>query len=202
MKFSFTFLVAILISFVSSAQTLQSGAYEPGLYLAYDQQTQKLTGYFEDHTGWDEELKYPKFSCLFYIEGKLNSNNIQILTYYPDVEGNYNDTIMGTFEIIDEKTIKIKLPMEHGGCWNVRHFADEPVQFNLSEKYNWSQIRYVTKEKTFFYQEKNEAKRQKAYLIKSDFVCVDKIDGEWAHCTFLGEHTTMGWIKNVDLNKW
>ena len=202
MKFSFTFLVAILISFVSSAQTLQSGAYEPGLYLAYDQQTQKLTGYFEDHTGWDEELKYPKFSCLFYIEGKLNSNNIQILTYYPDVEENYNDTIMGTFEIIDKKTIKIKLPMEHGGCWNVQHFAENPVQFNLYEKYNWSQIRYVTKEKTFFYQEKNEAKRQKAYLIKSDFVCVDKIDGEWAHCTFLGEHTTMGWIKNADLNKW
>src|SRR5262245_11277158 len=46
-----------------------SGKYEQ-LILGINKENQILTGYYEDFTGFDDELKVPKFSCIFYIYGK------------------------------------------------------------------------------------------------------------------------------------
>lgn len=180
-------------------QTIQSGEYGFGLKLAFDSKTNKLTGYFENYKGWDEETNNHKFSCIFYLEGLVAKNKFGVLTYYP--ENKSKDTISGQLEIINNETIKIKLPYEHGGCWNVQHFADEPVSFDIEKKTEWIQIKYVVKNKAYFYSGKSENKKQKTYLVKNDFVCIDKTEGDWTHCTFYGKRITKGWIKTADLNK-
>jgi hypothetical protein len=179
-------------------QSIQSGEYEMGLRLAFDSKTKMLTGYFENYTGWDEKTKNPRFSCIFYIEGIVTKNNFKVLTYYPkDI---LNDTISGLIEINNDSTLNIILPSEHGCCCNVKHFADDPVKFNLEKRTNWTYIKYVVKNKTPIYSNKSETKKQKAYLVQGDFVCIDRIESEWAYCTFYGNKTTKCWIKTVDLN--
>lgn len=199
MKNILTTIVLVFVTNILFGQTIQSGEYEFGLKLAFDSKTKKLTGYFENYTGWDEETNNPKFSCIFYIEGLVSENKFGVLTYYP--EDKSEDLISGQIEIINDTTIKIKLPNEHGGCWNVQHFADEPVSFDIEKKAEWTQIKYVVTNKTFFYSDKSEDKKQKAYLVKNDFVCIDKTEGDWTYCTFYGKRITKGWIKTVDLNK-
>ena len=54
---------------------------------------------------------------------------------------------------------------------------------------------------TYYHADKSIDKKQKSYLIKNDFVCIDKIEDEWAHCTYYGKKITKGWIKTADLNK-
>ena len=198
MKTTLTTIVLVFVTNILFGQTIQSGEYEYGLKLAYDSKTKKLTGYFENYTGWDEEANNPKFSCIFYIEGLVTKNKFGVLTYYP--EDKSEDSISGQIEIINDTTIKIGLPNEHGGCWNVQHFADEPVSFAIEKKVEWKHIKYVVKDKTYFYSEKSEGKKQKAYLVKNDFVCIDKTEGDWTYCTFYGKRITKGWIKTVDLN--
>jgi hypothetical protein len=197
MRTLFICLAVILINSTSFGQKILSGEYDGGLKLAFDKKTGQLTGYFENYTGWDERTNNPSFSCIFYLRGVVKGNIFKITTYYPaDKSG---DSIEGTFESITDTTIAIKLPEEHGGCWNVQHFADEPVKFELAKTIGWIQISYVTAEKTFFYSEKSPDKKQKAYLVKNDFVCIDKLDGAWAYCTFYGKKTTKGWMRVADL---
>lgn len=199
MKNTLTTIILVLVSNILFGQIIQSGEYEFGLKLAYESKTKKLTGYFENYTGWDEETKKPRFSCIFYIEGLLTKNKFGVLTYYP--EDKSEDTISGQIEIVNNKTIKIKLPSEHGGCWNVQHFADEPVSFDIEKKTEWTQIKYVVTNKTYFYSEKSENKKRKSYLVKNDFVCIDKTEGNWTYCTYYGMTISKGWIKTEDLNK-
>ena len=102
--------------------------------------------------------------------------------------------------IISNKKIKINLPKEHGGCWNVEHFADEPVDFTLDKSESWIEIRYANIDKVHFYSEKTEVTMQKAYLVKGDIVYIEKIDGNWAFCSYRAKKTTKGWIKLSELN--
>lgn len=193
-----TTITILWITNISFSQTLESGEYDSGLKLAYDSITNKLTGYFENYTGLDEETGNAKFSCIFYIQGSVTGSQFIVETYYPN---GTSDFIKGTFKIISEKTASIKLPEEHGGCWNVQHFADEAAQFDIEKKTEWIQIKYVLVDKAYFYTERSEDKKQKAYIVKNDFVCIEKIEGGWAYCTYFGKRITKGWIKTVDLNK-
>jgi len=101
----------------------------------------------------------------------------------------------------DSISILIKLPEEHDGCGNVIHFADGFVNFNFIKKTNWLKIRYIDIDKSFFYRDKNEISKQKAYLIKGNLVYIDKIDNDWVHCRFYGKSITEGWMKKETLNK-
>jgi len=194
-----TTTILLWLSNISFGQKIVSGEYDFGLKLAYNSKTKKLTGYFENYTGWDEETKNPRFSCIFYIEGLVTKKMFSVLTYYP--ENKSSNKISGLIEISNDSTVKIKLPSEHGGCWNVQHFADESVKFSIEKKTEWTQINYVVANKTYFYSEKSDNKRQKVYLVKNDFVCIDKTEGDWAHCSYYGKRIKKGWIKTTDLNK-
>jgi len=193
---TFTFLFLTIIAF---GQTIQSGEYDSDLKLAYDSITKRLTGYFESYTGLDEKTGNPQFSCIFYMEGVIKGKQFKIDTFYPDNKS--DDLIKGTIQIINNKSINIKLPEEHGGCWNVQHFADEPVNFALEKEKSWIQIRFVIKDKTYFYAEKSIDKKQKSYIVKNDFVCIDKIEDDWAYCTYYGKTITKGWVRTQDLNE-
>jgi hypothetical protein len=194
--------ITLIFLFIASsvlAQKISSGAYDLGLKLAFDNKSNKLSGYFENYTGWDEDTKSARFSCIFYIEGTVEGLKVKIKTYFPTDKK--EDIIEGNIEIVNNKSVKIKLPEEHGGCWNVQHFADEAAKFDLQKSTNWIQIRYTETDKTYFYNGKSIDKKSKAYLVKGDFVCIDKIDGDWAYCTYFGKRTTSGWIQLKDLNK-
>jgi len=160
MKIVITILTILFFSNCSHEQKIKTGEYDSGLKLAYDNKTNVLTGYFESYTGLDEATNNPKFSCIFYITGSIEGNIFKIKTYYPSDK--LDNAIFGTLELTDNKTIKIKLPEEHGGCWNVQHFADEPVEFTLVKDLVWVQIRYVTTPKTYFYSDKSLDKKQKS----------------------------------------
>lgn len=157
-----------------------------------------MTGFYENSTGWDEATNSPKFSCTFYIEGIKKGNTVRLNTHYPGEKK--EEAIPGTLEIKDSATIQIALSEEHGGCWNVQHFTDEPVIFSLQNKNACVQIRYINVVKSPFYSEKSMKKKPKAYLVIKDIVFIKAIDEVWAYCTFFGKKTTKGWIKTADLN--
>jgi len=198
MKNILVLLIVVFFLNNSFGQKIISGDYGYGLRLSYDNKTNKLTGYFENYTGWDEETQSPKFSCIFYIQGLVLGQKFNINTYYPTQKR--DDIIEGTIEIIDSKTVNIKLLKEHGGCWNVQHFADNPEKFGLEKKENWVQIKYVDVDKAYFYKDKSSDKKMKTYLIRGDFICIEKIEKEWAFCTYFGKKITKGWLKIENLN--
>ncbi len=203
MKNTMKFILIIsFLSLITShlfSQDLLSGEYDDGMYIAYDKQNSKITGYFENYTGWDEETKSPRFSCIFYIEGKVDSSIVTIDTYYP--ENKTEDKIIGSLRIAPDSTISIRLPEEHGGCWNVHHFADSYTKFDLLGVHEFIQIRYVTGPKAYFYTDTLYDKKSKAYVVKNDFLFITEIKGDWAFCTFSGKKITSGWIKLEDLNE-
>ncbi len=193
-----TTITLLWLSNISFGQTMVSGEYDSGLKLAYDSITNKLTGYFENYYGLDEATGNPKFSCIFYIQGTITGGQFMVDTYYPN---DTSDIIKGNIQIINNKTASIKLLEEHGGCWNVQHFVDVQVKFSLEKHFAWTQIRFVTSDRTYFYSDKSIDKKLKSYIVKNDFVCIDKIEGDWAYVTYFGKTITKGWIKMADLNK-
>ena len=198
-KIIIVFNLLIFSTISLGQQIIKSGEYDNGLRLAYDNNSKKITGYFESYTGWDDETKTSRFSCIFYIEGNIIGQKALIKTYYP--EDKNEDTIEGYLEITNNTTVNIKLPEEHGGCWNVQHFADKPEKFELEKNSNWIQIRYVNANKSYFYKEKSSEKKLKSYLIKGDIVFIEKLESEWAFCSYFGKKTTKAWLKVSDLNK-
>jgi hypothetical protein len=199
-KMKYTIITGLLLCFSNMifGQTLISGDYDFGLKLAYDNTTHQLTGYFENYTGWDEETNNAKFSCIFYIEGKAAGKKFKINTYYPLYK--LDDQIEGDIEIVDHENVTIKLPEEHGGCWNVQHFADKPEAFSLEKKAAWLQVRYVTADRSYFFKESNTGTKLKSYLVKGDFVCIERIEKERAYCTYFGKKVSKGWLTLKDLN--
>lgn len=194
-----TLFLAFLLSTLTYGQPFIPGDYNEGLKLSYDSATNKVTGYFENYSGLDEKTNNPKFSCIFYIEGIAAGLKFQINTYYPTDKN--SELIQGKMEIVTAKKVRIALPEEHGGCWNVQHFADQPAEFKLERKQKWIQVRYVDTTKAYFYDAKSNSNRLKAYLVKGDFVCVQIIENDWAYCTYFGKKITKGWLMIRDLNK-
>ena len=194
----FFFCLFLFFANASLSQNIISGSYDSGLALAYDSSLNFLSGYFESYSGEDGNGS-SKFSCIFYLEGKISGTQFSVMTYYPSDKA--EDLIEGKMEILNDSNISLSLPKEHGGCWNVQHFADDPETFKLKKQSDFTQIRYVVTDKTFFYREKSEGTRMKAFVVKDNFLFIDKINGEWVHCIFEGKTRTVGWIKVSDLNK-
>ena len=198
MKQSIT--IILLVFFCSSlfGQPIISGDYDIGLKISYDSTSKKITGFYENSTGWDEKTNSPKFICAYYFEGIVTGKKIDINSYNPKYKK--DDQIPGTIEIVTNSTVQIKLTDDHGGCWNVEHFTNRPVGFTLEKSQPWRQIRYVNAAKANFYSDKYDDKQMKAYLIMGDIVCIEKIDKEWAYCSYFGKKTIKGWLKLAELN--
>ena len=179
---------------------LKSGIYSNELSIIYNDSTKQIKGYYFAESGYDELTKTPRFSCGFYfVSHKVNGNKIAIKSYWPT---GTSDTIMGELFIIDSTQFLLKLESEHGGCWNVTHFADTLEQFELTESKNWIDVRWVKLEKSNFHEEPNANKKQKAYLLEGDLVYIEKKEGDWVYCIYYGEKTTTkGWLKIDDLNR-
>lgn len=186
----------ILFSTTAYGQNrFDSGIYQE-LKLAYDTTTNQVTGFYENGTGIDEGTGKPRFSCAFYFEGKLLKTKATIISYYP-----FDSVSIAGELVANNNEIALYLDAEHGGCWNVQHFADKPVKFSIDKKYKWIQIRYSISSKTFFYRNKAESSKLNTYIVKGDIVYIKKVEGSWVYCDYVREKITTGWVKIADLNK-
>ena len=198
MKKTFSILILLFLAIQGLGQSLRSGRYDAGFNIAYNRVTKQLTGAYENYTGFDDQTGRPLFSCIFYLKGTGTPPVFQVNTFYPDQP---QDSIEGQLVVLNDSTFTLQLYEEHGGCWNVQHFKEVPVQFSLAAPANWIQISYVKADKTYFYSDRALDKKLKTYLVKNDLVQVEEISNEWAYCSFIGEKTTKGWIRRNDLNQ-
>jgi len=195
----FTFCL-ILIAGIDSIAQLRSGTYSDGLNIVFNHNNKSLKGYYYAEGGYDEKTQRALFSCGFYfLSTPVSSTTYNLKTFWPGDKS--ADTILGTLVLIDSSSFNIKLNEEHGGCWNVFHFADSLVKFELSEKKNWMDIRYVIEDKIYFRAAADEKQIQQAYLVKNDIVYIEKQIKDWVFCSYIGtEKNTKGWLKLSELN--
>ena len=197
-----TLLIFLLEAIISAPQKGANYAITPGIYddlkIAYNPQNRIITGYYFSGIG-DDANGHPRFTCTFYLEGKLIGNKAKLITYYPLDK---NDIQPGALTLTDHDEFEIKLADDHGGCWQVQRFAKEPVDFQLTHKANWLETKYIITPKAYFYNEKNDAAKRKGYLVKGDVVYIDKIESGWLHCTYYNESdkSTTGWVKSYVIN--
>lgn len=191
-------MLALLVSGFTSQKSEPpvSGDYGD-LSLAFDPVQKTVTGHYESYTGYDEATKQPRFSCIFYLEGKVERNSATVTTYYPGEKN--EDAIQGTLKLLGAGKATLQLATDHGGCWNVQSFTS-PIEFTLAKKENWIASKFSQQDKLYFYSEKNEAKKLRSYIIKGNIVFIEKIEGDWAFCKYYGKVVTAGWMKVSGLN--
>ena len=99
----------IMLSFkVDAAETEKgkgvSGYYSSTMLIGVDDNSGIVTGWYENYTGWDEQIQAPRFSCSFYLFGKLHGDRYHITTWYPGTD----DQIEGS--------LTFSLRMSSRGC--------------------------------------------------------------------------------------
>lgn len=183
------------------AQTLKlsPGNYDHLLFVGM--QKDRLTAFYENYTGWDEEAKSPRFSCIFFIEGVIKGKDFPIMTYYP--EKGQDEIINGRLTLLNKNHIKIKLERLPDGCSMVEaNFDKAGVDFKLLKKTDWLQIRVIADKKAYLYQEPKDATKRKSYVIRGDVVTALKMKGNWLYVAYKGKKaTSKGWIKKSTLFK-
>lgn len=179
----------------TSATPIVSGDYD-GLLIGVDQQG-TLTGYFESSTGSGQ------FSCIFFFSGKFNEPKTSMESWFP-ADRDPKEVIPGTIEALRDNgrnAIRVMLKEEHGGCWNVQHFALEPASFRLTEEGAWQAIRVVSAKKAYFYDDSASAHPRKSYVVQGNALRVF----EWQSDRALVEYVSperkhiRGWISERDL---
>lgn len=169
-----------------------SGDYDT-LLIAVDPATHIVTGYFQDSTGAGQ------FSCIFYLAGKLHGPDTPIRTWFP---GTPAEVIKGTLVREGRGKFKVELLHDHGGCWNVRHFADkdQPAEFDLETPHPWISIAVVKSNKAWFFDTPGSTTHRKAYIVQGDGVGVRATRGEWLQVDFVdGAKPVSGWIRASDV---
>ena len=189
---TFIIVLTLFIANGSLGQILSSGNYGP-MNIAYDPINSLITGYYENYTGHEQQ-----FSCVFYLEGTLEKNHVEITSYYPGYKNILSK--FGEINVQNDSTFTLLLKDDHGGCWNVEDFISAPANFMLEAQNTTTQIRFVKTEKAYFHANKIASSKKKAYVIQGDLLYVEKTDGNWAYCNFYGKTKTTGWINLNDLN--
>lgn len=189
-KISITFVI-FLYGIVGYNQVPVSGNYN-GLSIAIDSINKTITGYYENKTGENE-----KFSCLFLFTGNFktfNDKSIEVTSFFP---GN-NTKIPGKIIGKNMTDFSLILDDDHGGCWNVQTFKEDPIDFSLIKKENWIDIKIVKSDKVFFCTSPDETKKSKAYVLKGDCLKVLQCSGNWLKVVYEASKNTVGWIKSQD----
>jgi hypothetical protein len=172
---------------------IASGVYDE-LLIGYDPATRAVSGYYSSETGEGQ------FSCIFYLSGKVSGAAAPISTYYPDEPK--DDLIKGKLVAETRRKLHVRLPKEHGGCWNVMHFADaeQPAEFELQSAYPWTSIAVVKSKKAYFFADPTSPTHRKAYLVKGDGVGVRGSKPGWLNVDYVDPDgkAVSGWIKQAD----
>lgn len=196
MKKRIVFMLFLLCGLGAQAQPrFINGNYDNGLHLVQLDKTH-IKGYFESYTGMDETTGKPRFSCLFLFEGTfLDTDKYTVKTYYPFD----TDTIHGELMVEDTNMVHLWLEQNPGGCWNVQPFADGWQTFMHEKKTPAINYGYVKSGKAYFHQSPDLKTKRKGYLLKGQFVQIEKIKGDFAYCVYEGEQVTKGWMLKKEL---
>ncbi len=182
-----------------------SGYYDMSLVIAYNKKSRKISGYYEDFSGWDNSTNRPRFECSFYLEGIYEGSDlIKIRSWYPQEDLNDEDIISGVLKLSDQKDkLYIKLDGEHGACSNVQNFTDGFVGFELEgHGRDWKDIRFVKSEKTYFYSKPSKQYKADSYVIRNDVLKVIKRKYDWSYIEYMNKYSGRiyrAWVKNDDL---
>ena len=101
--------------------------------------------------------------------------------------------------------MSVHLKAEHGGCWNVQHFADpKPAAFDFDWKPGaWRGVRVVAAEKAYFHDTPDGGTRRKAFVVEGDALRVYETRADWVHVEYASgdrkARATKGWIQAGDL---
>lgn len=199
-------LIAVLAGAPASAVPPLSSGASFDFVLGVDPATRAITGYYESGTGYDPETGGPRFTCIFFLRGEATGEPpFRIRTWFPRDKDD-SDTIEGEIWA-DEGGVRVKLKDEHGGCWNVQHFADEGGSvFRVGwEKGAWHAVRVVSAEKTHFHDAPNPAQRRKGYLVTGNPLRIYETKPGWVYGVYEGYNrkdekvVAKGWIREGDL---
>jgi hypothetical protein len=199
------FTVIFLLFDVGCLQAqVVSGDYD-SLLIGVDPAGGTITGYYANFAGLDESTGKPRFSCIFFLKGSMKGPPpYTIDTWFP-ADKTPKDLITGSLTPVESDgaaALKIKLPKEHGGCWNVEHFADDDgASFQLEAPGKWKTIRVVSAQRAYFHDDASESKKRKAYAVKGNPLRVYESRPGWVYAEFGNPDgkTTAGWIKESEL---
>ena len=187
------FILAFVAVTAHAAETpIAPGVYDE-LLLGYAPATHVLTGYFHSETAAGQ------FSCIFYLSGTASNGQARIETYFPETP---REKIAGTINGMTKGEVLVALDEEPGGCAMVNPFADKarPASFTLASPHDWTEIRVIRANKSYFYDTPGAATHRKSYLVQGDGVGVKIAANGWLRVDYPGpDKTISGWIKEADL---
>lgn len=206
MKHEKSILAVVLVFSLGSIVAMGQNRIGPssGIYaelmLGIDQRSGVITGYYDSGTGWDEATQSARFTCTFYLYGVKQANSLKIITWYPGDRA-ADPVINGRLEFKPDGSIEILLESEHGGCWNVQHFADKdsPANLSLDKPGSWTSIRVVKVRRAYLYDKPNQQTRRRAYLTKHDAIRVFSNKPGWVEAEYGVDKISKGWVRESDL---
>jgi hypothetical protein len=177
----------------AAPSTIVSGDYGDGMLIAIDPATRVVTGYYS------ADNIDGQFSCIFYLTGKLGGSPIPVSTYFPATP---EQKITGKLFPQASDKLTLRLSAEHGGCWNVMHFADDdnPAEFTLAARHPCLSVAVVRSDRAYFFDTPTSPQHRKDYVVKGDGVGVRAAQAGWLQVDFLGQKKiTSGWIGKADV---
>lgn len=194
-------IVLSMSSIVGMGQTKigpSSGIYAE-LIVGVDQRNGVITGYYENGTGWDDETKSSKFTCIFYLYGVKQGDSFKIVTWWLGNDA-AESLVNGRLDFKADGSIEVLLESEHGGCWNVQHFADRdrPTNLSLDKPGSWTSIRVVKVRRAYLYDKPNQTRRR-AYLTKHNVIRIFSNKPGWVEAEYGVDKIIKGWVKESDL---
>jgi hypothetical protein len=193
--FHIIFVAIVIVPNIAYAGLVSSDLGD--FLVGVDTSRQLISGYVEMRTGND-------FSCIFYLRGNLKGKPpYKIKTWFPK-DRNPKDVIEGTISDVPDESkpsVLVKLKEEHGGCWNVQHFAADSQPLQINSVGAWKEIRVVSSNRAYFHDEPRKTKKRKAYLVTGNPVRVYSEQQGWIQAEYVSESgkKTSGWIKQSDL---
>jgi hypothetical protein len=167
-----------------------SGDYGGEMLIAVDPASHIVRGYYQSSTG------NGRFNCIFYFSGKVNG---AIRSYFPETP---EEVVMGTLSRESDGSVSVQLATEHGGCWNVQHFADkdQPAEFTLGTAYPWVSVAVIRSARAHLYDSPTDKLPRKTYVVKGDGVGIRGQRPGWLQVDFLGGGKPVsGWIRSSDV---
>ncbi|WP_066803203.1 hypothetical protein [Sphingomonas asaccharolytica] len=173
-----------------SDSDIASGDYGGEMLIAVDPASHVVRGYYQSSTG------NGRFNCIFYFSGKVNG---AIRSYFPETP---DEVVMGTLSRESDGSLSVRLATEHGGCWNVQHFADkdQPAEFTLQTAYPWVSVAVIKRARAHLYDSPISKAPRKAYVVKGGGVGIRASRPGWIQVDFLGGGKAVsGWIRSSDV---
>jgi len=174
-----------------------------GIVVAVDPATRAITGYYHSGTG-DDGAGGPQFSCTFFLRGSAQGKPpYRITTWFPADPAH---AIEGDLKFAGDagaRTVTIRLAQEHGGCWNVQHFAanEGGATLQIDRTGSWTSVRVASARKARFHATPDAGQPQRSFVTTGDPLKVSETRAGWVHATFTNpdDKSTSGWIREADL---